>query len=115
MRKRESLAPLRSRSAKFSSGREKADHSALYFSHSNAAGQLAREQLAQESLESLIRWLKKEGNVGIMGESRWGWRCSSRQMRRIARNRDETVFAKGYRKNLASSFCSSNRNATILK
>lgn len=27
-----------------------------------------REKLAEESLESLISWLKKEGNVGIMGE-----------------------------------------------
>jgi hypothetical protein len=50
-------------------GRDKADHSATYFSHSNAAGNLAREKLAEESLESLISWLKAEGNVGIMGAS----------------------------------------------
>ena len=43
------------------------DHSAEYFSHSNAQGNEAREKLAQESLESLISWLKNEGNVGIMG------------------------------------------------
>jgi 6-phosphofructo-2-kinase/fructose-2,6-biphosphatase 2 len=50
-------------------GGEKVDHSADYFSASNEKGQAIREQLASESLESLISWLKKEGNVGIMGES----------------------------------------------
>lgn len=54
---------------KLDRGRDKADHSATYFSHSNEAGNLAREKLAEESLESLISWLKAEGNVGIMGES----------------------------------------------
>lgn len=49
-------------------GGEKVDHSADYFSASNEKGQAIREQLASESLESLISWLKKEGNVGIMGE-----------------------------------------------
>jgi len=29
---------------------------------------MAREKLAEESLESLITWLKKNGNVGIMGQ-----------------------------------------------
>ena len=48
------------------------DHSATYFSHSNEQANAAREQLAEESLESLIVWLKAEGNVGIMGE------CTSR-------------------------------------
>ncbi|ORY33454.1 6-phosphofructo-2-kinase-domain-containing protein [Naematelia encephala] len=47
-------------------GQGKADHSATWFSHSNAEANLAREKLAEESLESLIAWLKKEGNVGIM-------------------------------------------------
>ncbi|WVR07686.1 hypothetical protein IAU60_004728 [Kwoniella sp. DSM 27419] len=47
-------------------GKGKVDHSATYFSHSNAEATKLREQLAEESLESLISWLKKEGNVGIM-------------------------------------------------
>lgn len=50
-------------------GGEKVDHSADYFSATNEKGQAVREQLASESLESLISWLKKEGNVGIMGKS----------------------------------------------
>ena len=47
-------------------GKAKADHSADYFNHSNEAATQIREKLAEESLESLISWLKKEGNVGIM-------------------------------------------------
>jgi 6-phosphofructo-2-kinase/fructose-2,6-biphosphatase 2 len=50
-------------------GGEKQPHMADYFSHSNASAKSVREKLAEESLESLIRWLKEEGNVGIMGES----------------------------------------------
>ena len=49
-------------------GGSKAPHTADYFSHSNAKAKGLREKLAEESLESLISWLKKEGNVGIMGE-----------------------------------------------
>ncbi|TYJ53246.1 hypothetical protein B9479_006113 [Cryptococcus floricola] len=47
-------------------GKGKVDHSATYFSHDDAAALKRRENLAEESLESLIRWLKAEGNVGIM-------------------------------------------------
>lgn len=50
------------------SGGQKTDHSADYFSANNADAKASREQLAEESLESLIEWLKKEGNVGIMGK-----------------------------------------------
>lgn len=50
-------------------GGPKAAHTADYFSHSNAKAKGLREKLAEESLESLISWLKKEGNVGIMGMS----------------------------------------------
>jgi 6-phosphofructo-2-kinase/fructose-2,6-biphosphatase 2 len=50
------------------SGNPKADHSASYFSHSDQKASQVREKLAEESLESLIDWLKKEGNVGIMGK-----------------------------------------------
>jgi 6-phosphofructo-2-kinase/fructose-2,6-biphosphatase 2 len=50
------------------SGKGKANHSASYFSHSDEQASKVREKLAEESLDSLISWLKKEGNVGIMGE-----------------------------------------------
>ncbi|KAF8207114.1 fructose-2,6-bisphosphatase [Mycena galopus ATCC 62051] len=43
----------------------KEDHSADFFSSSNAQGTLSRDQLAEDSLEMLITWLKAGGNVGI--------------------------------------------------
>ena len=46
------------------------DHSASYFNHSDPDAKAVRESLAEESLESLIKWLKREGNVGILGEYR---------------------------------------------
>lgn len=44
------------------------EHTADYFSNSNAAGTQSREELAQESLEMLIDWLKSGGNVGVHGD-----------------------------------------------
>ncbi|KAF8270376.1 bifunctional 6-phosphofructo-2-kinase/fructose-2,6-bisphosphate 2-phosphatase [Lactarius quietus] len=41
------------------------DHTASYFSHGNADANRRREQLAHDSLEMLIQWLKDGGNVGI--------------------------------------------------
>lgn len=62
--------PCRGGIADRASGKRKADHSANFFSHTNADANAERERLAAESLESLITWLKKEGgNVGIMGGS----------------------------------------------
>ncbi|KAF7375210.1 6PF2K domain-containing protein [Mycena sanguinolenta] len=43
----------------------KEDHSADFFSHSNAEGTRDRDRLAEDSLEMLITWLKVGGNVGI--------------------------------------------------
>jgi 6-phosphofructo-2-kinase / fructose-2,6-biphosphatase 2 len=43
------------------------DHTANYFSHDNAEATRLREQLAVDSLEMLINWLKEGGNVGIHG------------------------------------------------
>ncbi|KAJ7742889.1 6-phosphofructo-2-kinase-domain-containing protein [Mycena metata] len=43
----------------------KEDHSASFFSHDNAEGNLSRDRLAEDSLEMLIKWLKDGGNVGI--------------------------------------------------
>lgn len=43
------------------------DHTASFFNHANPQGNEAREQLAQDSLEMLIKWLKEGGNVGIHG------------------------------------------------
>jgi hypothetical protein len=45
----------------------KEDHTASYFSHDNAEATRLREQLAHDSLEMLIQWLKDGGNVGIHG------------------------------------------------
>ena len=45
----------------------KEDHTASYFSHDNAEANRRREQLAHDSLEMLIQWLKDGGNVGIHG------------------------------------------------
>lgn len=45
------------------------DHSASYFSHDNAEATRLRDQLATDSLEMLIKWLKDGGNVGIHGLS----------------------------------------------
>ncbi len=47
----------------------KEDHTASYFSHNNAEATRLRDQLAADSLEMLIRWLKDGGNVGIHGGS----------------------------------------------
>ncbi|KAI0637301.1 bifunctional 6-phosphofructo-2-kinase/fructose-2,6-bisphosphate 2-phosphatase [Trametes polyzona] len=41
------------------------DHTASYFSHDNVEATRLRDQLANDSLEMLIQWLKEGGNVGI--------------------------------------------------
>ncbi|KDR79033.1 hypothetical protein GALMADRAFT_63905 [Galerina marginata CBS 339.88] len=43
----------------------KEDHTASWFSHDNREANRSRDQLAQDSLEMLIQWLKDGGNVGI--------------------------------------------------
>jgi 6-phosphofructo-2-kinase/fructose-2,6-biphosphatase 2 len=43
----------------------KEDHTASYFSHNNAEATRLRDQLASDSLEMLIQWLRDGGNVGI--------------------------------------------------
>ncbi|KAG6813903.1 hypothetical protein H0H92_005752 [Tricholoma furcatifolium] len=43
----------------------KEDHTAQWFSHDNRTATESREQLAHDSLEMLIQWLKDGGNVGI--------------------------------------------------
>lgn len=50
------------------------DHSASYFDHSDPDAKRVREALAAESLESLLTWLKREGNVGILGQ--WARSCN---------------------------------------
>ena len=47
------------------------DHTASYFSHGNVEATKLRDQLASDSLEMLIQWLKEGGNVGIHGMSRF--------------------------------------------
>lgn len=46
----------------------KEDHTAKYFSHNNVEATRTRDKLAEDSLDMLIQWLKKGGNVGIHGE-----------------------------------------------
>ncbi|KAI0362795.1 bifunctional 6-phosphofructo-2-kinase/fructose-2,6-bisphosphate 2-phosphatase [Trametes cingulata] len=41
------------------------DHTASYFSHDNVEATRLRDQLANDSLEMLIQWLREGGNVGI--------------------------------------------------
>lgn len=43
------------------------DHTAPYFSHANVEATRLRDQLAEDSLEMLIQWLKEGGNVAIHG------------------------------------------------
>ena len=50
----------------------KEDHTAKYFSHNNVEATRIRDRLAEDSLEMLIQWLKKGGNVGIHGEILFG-------------------------------------------
>ena len=45
------------------------DHTASYFSHGNVEATKLRDELASDSLEMLIQWLKEGGNVGIHGMS----------------------------------------------
>ena len=51
----------------FRSG-QREDHTASYFSHNNVQATKLRDQLANDSLEMLIHWLKEGGNVGIHGK-----------------------------------------------
>ncbi|KAF6754542.1 bifunctional 6-phosphofructo-2-kinase/fructose-2,6-bisphosphate 2-phosphatase [Ephemerocybe angulata] len=43
----------------------KEEHNSNWFSHANEQGNYSREELAHDSLEMLIQWLKEGGNVGI--------------------------------------------------
>jgi len=42
-------------------------HTAQFFSGTNEDAMKKREQLAEESLEMLISWLRRGGNVAIHG------------------------------------------------
>lgn len=44
---------------------QKEEHNASWFSHANKQANESRDQLANDSLEMLIQWLKDGGNVGI--------------------------------------------------
>ncbi|GBE82576.1 Fructose-2,6-bisphosphatase [Sparassis crispa] len=46
-------------------GGQHEDHTSSYFSHVNVEATKLRDQLATDSLEMLIQWLKDGGNVGI--------------------------------------------------
>lgn len=49
---------------------KKADQSSNFFDANNPEASKAREAMAAECLEDLIKWLKDGGNVGIHGETR---------------------------------------------
>jgi hypothetical protein len=70
-------------------GGAQVDHSAAFFSHENAAANESREQLAQDSLEQLLAWLKEGGNVGIHDAT------NSSVHRRCARSVPECAGADG--------------------
>jgi 6-phosphofructo-2-kinase/fructose-2,6-biphosphatase 2 len=53
------------------------NHGEKYFDHSDAEAKRVREQLAEESLDTLIDWLKREGNVGIHGKCCAQGRCEA--------------------------------------
>jgi 6-phosphofructo-2-kinase/fructose-2,6-biphosphatase 2 len=55
----------------------KEDHSASYFNHANKEATQLREQLANDSLDMLIDWLKKGGNVGIHGTLPFIFACET--------------------------------------
>lgn len=46
---------------------KKADQSSNFFDAANPEASKAREAMAAECLEDLIKWLKEGGNVGIHG------------------------------------------------
>lgn len=100
------------------SGGEKTDHSADYFSANNADAKASREQLAEESLESLIAWLKKEGNVGIMGKHLAALihtECELMfQTRPTARTNGEPRFVTALQRSPGFNCCSSSPTATTL-
>lgn len=65
----------------------KEDHTAKYFSHNNVEATKIRDRLAEDSLDMLIQWLKKGGNVGIHGEILFGlFRTTGTEYRKDATN-----------------------------
>lgn len=69
----------------------KEDHTAKYFSHDNAEATRVREKLAEDSLEMLLQWLKKGGNVAVHGEILPGpFRISGTEHRTDATNSTRT-------------------------
>lgn len=61
------VGQLRRRKAREMPSSGQTNHGEKYFDHSDADAKRVREKLAEESLDALIDWLKREGNVGIHG------------------------------------------------
>ncbi|EIW77707.1 bifunctional 6-phosphofructo-2-kinase fructose-2,6-bisphosphate 2-phosphatase [Coniophora puteana RWD-64-598 SS2] len=71
----------------------KEDHTATYFSHENAEATKIRDQLATDSLEMLIQWLRKGGNVGIHDATNSTINRRSKISARVAQERGiEVIF-----------------------
>ncbi|KAJ9097448.1 hypothetical protein QFC20_006189 [Naganishia adeliensis] len=78
-------------------GEEKTDHSAAYFSSTNEKASALREKLATETLESLISWVKAEGNVGIMDATNSTFARRSKIRERLSRETNlQLIFLESY-------------------
>ncbi|KAF8802439.1 bifunctional 6-phosphofructo-2-kinase/fructose-2,6-bisphosphate 2-phosphatase [Phlegmacium glaucopus] len=78
----------------------KEDHTASWFSHANTEANQSREQLAQDSLEMLIQWLKDGGNVGIHDATN-----STRKRRRVSSIEARVAKEKGIHLIFLESLC----------
>ncbi|KAJ9109242.1 hypothetical protein QFC21_000571 [Naganishia friedmannii] len=78
-------------------GEQKTDHSADYFSASNEKATALREELAKESLESCIDWVKAEGNVGIMDATNSTFARRRKIRERLAKEPNlQLIFLESY-------------------
>jgi 6-phosphofructo-2-kinase/fructose-2,6-biphosphatase 2 len=68
------------------------DHTASYFSNDNEEARRRREQLAEDSLEMLITWLKEGGNVGIHDATNSSRRRRAKIEERVAKEKGIVVI-----------------------
>ncbi|KAF9239651.1 6-phosphofructo-2-kinase-domain-containing protein [Melanogaster broomeanus] len=78
----------------------KENHMSSFFSHDNAEATKTRDQLAEDSLEMLIQWLKKGGNVGIHDATN-----STRGRRQVAKIEARVAKEKGIQVIFLESVC----------
>ncbi|KAF7983150.1 hypothetical protein HWV62_24137 [Athelia sp. TMB] len=85
------LRRSRARQAALQSG-VREDHTANWFSHANADATRSRDQLAEDSLEMLIQWLKEGGNVGIHDATNSTMSRRAKIEARVAKEKDIVVI-----------------------